>query len=64
MASLNRKGQVVVDESPVRVEVIRPCWLKDLDQGGAMRACSVGEVVRITRSDYEDGGQYKNRLAK
>lgn len=64
MSRLDRKGHVVQDPTPVRVEVIRPVWLYDLDRAGEMRACAVGEVVRITRSDHEDDGGWRTKLLR
>ena len=64
MTSLNRKGLLVQDATPVRVEVTRPVWLRDLDRGGELRACAVGETVRVTLSDYEDGGDFRTRLVR
>lgn len=56
MTRLNLRGQVVTDPTPIVVEALRRCQLRDLDQAGVMRIVERGEHVRITLSDYEDSG--------
>lgn len=66
MSYINTKGELVADMTPVRVEVLRGVFLRDLDQGGAMRACAAGEIVRVTRDDANVGitGSDRVRLVR